>query len=77
MWNTRSMGLALGERQSAGVRIDPDDVERLSPLAHHRIHLDGRYHFAFPEPLARGQLRPSRDLNDPTERVFDLMATTA
>lgn len=61
--NTPYMGLALDELRSAGLHIFPDDVERLSPLVHHHIHLDGRYHFSLPEPLTRGQLRPLRDPN--------------
>ncbi|MBV9327625.1 MAG: Tn3 family transposase [Chloroflexi bacterium] len=39
VWNTRYMGLALDDLRSAGMRINPDDVERLSPLLHHHIHL--------------------------------------
>lgn len=77
VWNTRYMGLALDVLRRAGMHVDYDDVERPSPLAHHHIHLDGRYHFTLPEPLARGQLRPLRDPNDPAEQVFDLMAATA
>jgi hypothetical protein len=36
-----------------------------------------RYSFNLPEPLARGELRPLRDPNDPAEQVFDLLATSA
>ena len=39
VWNTRYMGLALDELRAAGMRIDGDDLERLSPLTHHEIHL--------------------------------------
>ena len=77
LWNTRYMGLALDELRAAGMLIQPEDVERLSPLVHHHIHLDGRYSFSLPEPLAHGQLRPLRDPNDPAEQVFDLVAATA
>lgn len=41
LWNTRYMGLALDELRAAGKVIQPEDVERLSPLVHHHIHLDG------------------------------------
>ena len=64
VWNTRYMGLALDELRAAGMRIDADDLERLSPLTHHHIHLDGRYSFTLPEPLTHGELRPLRDPND-------------
>jgi Tn3 transposase DDE domain len=77
VWNTRYMGLALDELRAAGMPIQPDDVERLSPLVHHHIHLDGRYTFTLPEPQARGQLRTLRDPNDPAEQVFDLTTTSA
>jgi len=77
LWNTRYMGLALDELRAMGMRIQPEDVERLSPLIHHHIHLDGRYSFSLPAPLAQGQLRPLRDPNDPAEQVFDLVAATA
>lgn len=77
VWNTRYMGLALDDLRNSGMHIEADDVERLSPLAHHHIHLDGRYHFSLPEPLARGELRPLRDPNDPVEQVFDLLAASA
>ena len=77
LWNTRYIGLALDELRTAGLLIQPEDVERLSPLVHHHIHLDGRYSFSLPEPLAHGQLRSLRDPNDPAEQVFDLVATSA
>ena len=77
LWNTRYMGLALDELRATGMLIRPEDVERLSPLVHHHIHLNGRYSFTLPEPLTHGELRPLRDPNDPAEQVFDLVATTA
>lgn len=49
------------------MQIQPVDMERLSRLVHHHIHLYGRYHFSLPEPLARGELRPLGDPNDPAE----------
>jgi hypothetical protein len=77
VWNTRYMGLALDDLRSAGMRINADDVERLSPLVNHHIHLDGQYTFALPEAVAHGELRPLRDPHDPAEQVFDLMAASA
>jgi hypothetical protein len=77
LWNTRYMGLALDELRATGMRIQPEDVERLSPLVHHHIHLDGRYSFSLPEPLAQGGLRQLRDPNDSAEQVFDLVAASA
>ena len=41
------------------------DVARLSPFVHERhINLWGRYSFAVPEAVARGELRPLRDPSD-------------
>jgi Tn3 transposase DDE domain len=75
--NTRYMGLALDELRAGRMRIDAADLERLSPLVHHQIHLDGRYSFTLPERLTHGELRPLRDPNDPAEQVFDLTTTNA
>jgi hypothetical protein len=47
------------------------------PSCTNTIHLDGRYSFTLPEPLARGELRPLRDPNDSAEQVFDLLAAPA
>ncbi len=41
VWNTRYIGLALHDLQKIGMPINPEDVERLSPLLHHHIHRDG------------------------------------
>ncbi|MBV9599983.1 MAG: Tn3 family transposase, partial [Chloroflexi bacterium] len=68
VWNTRYMGLALDDLRSAGMRINPDDVDRLSPLVHHHIHLDGRSTFALPEAVAHGELRPLRTPSIPPSR---------
>jgi TnpA family transposase len=77
LWNTRYLGLALDRLRADGALLRPEDVERLSPLGHHHIHLDGRYSFTLAEPLARGELRPLRDPTDPAEQVFDLVTATA
>jgi hypothetical protein len=72
-WNIRYMGYVLDEFRNAGMPINPEGVERLSPLLHHHIHLDGRYTFALPEV----ELRPPRDPADPAEQVFDLLSASA
>jgi hypothetical protein len=56
---------------------DRRPISNCSPLLHHHIHLDGRYQFTLPEPLARGELRSLRDPNDPAEQVFDLLTASA
>jgi hypothetical protein len=41
------------------VLFEGEDVVRLSPLAHEHVNMLGRYTFTLPEPVARGELRPS------------------
>jgi hypothetical protein len=67
LWNTRYMDAALTRLRDEGVEILDEDMERLSPLVHSHINLLGRYHFALPEAVLRGELRPLRDPNDPDE----------
>jgi TnpA family transposase len=38
VWNTRYMGLALDDLRGNGSAINPENVERLSPLLQHHIH---------------------------------------
>ena len=42
-----------------------EDVARLSPFVHEHINLLGRYSFAVPEEVIRGELRSLRNPNDP------------
>ena len=67
LWNTRYMNAALDHLRAQGVEVRDDDVERLSPLAYGHINLLGRYHFAIPEIVQRGELRELRDPHDPAE----------
>jgi len=65
LWTTLYMDRALAQLRAQGAPIDEDDVARLSPLGTHHINVLGRYHFALPEAIARGEFRP---LRDPAER---------
>jgi hypothetical protein len=48
-----------------GILTVTQDAARLSPFLHERhINLLGRYSFAVPEAVTRGELRPLRDPND-------------
>jgi hypothetical protein len=40
------------------------DVARLSPLGWEHINMLGRYSFAVPDDVARGELRPLRNPSD-------------
>jgi TnpA family transposase len=60
LWNTIYMDAALAQLRAEGFNVRDEDVARLSPLAHEHINMLGRYAFTLPEPIARGELRPSR-----------------
>lgn len=38
--------------------VDPEDLQRLSPLHHELINLHGRYTFSIPDAVRAGHLRP-------------------
>lgn len=44
--------------------VKDEDVARLSPLIHEHINMLGRYSFAVPESVLRGELRPLREPGD-------------
>ena len=52
---------ALKQLKRQGYQILDDDVARLSPLGWEHINMLGRYSFAVPEEVARGELRPLRN----------------
>ena len=61
-WNAIYMQDALQCIRGQGSDIDPADIGRLSPIFWRHINFLGRYEFALPENVRRGELRP---LNDP------------
>ena len=61
LWNTIYMDAALAQLRREGHAIRDDDVARLSPFAHDYINMLGRYSFAVPDAVTRGELRPLRD----------------
>jgi hypothetical protein len=64
LWNTYYMEAALQRLRAEGMPVASADVARLSPLVHHHINFQGRYAFALSEAVARGELRPLRDLSE-------------
>ena len=64
LWNTIYMQAALDQHRADGHSVRPEDEARLSPLGHEHINLLGRYSFAVPESVARGELRPLRNPAD-------------
>lgn len=67
LWNTSYMDAAVRRLPERGMEVKAEDIARLSPLGHKHINMLGRYQFALAEPLKRGELRPLRDPNDPSE----------
>ncbi len=68
LWNTRYMNAALTHLRAQGLEVRDEDVKRLPPLVHGHINLLGRYHFAMPEAVRRGELRKLRDPRDQDEQ---------
>lgn len=58
------MQAALEQLRAEGYPVHEQDVMRLSPLAYDHINMMGRYSFAVPESVARGELRPLRNPAD-------------
>ena len=67
--NTLYIDAALQQLRAEGFLVRPKDVARLSPLVFDHINLLGRYAFAVPEAVQRGELRPLRNPSDLTEEV--------
>ena len=64
LWNTIYMQAALEQLRGEGYPVREEDVMRLSPLGYDHINMLGRYSFAVPESVARGELRPLRNPAD-------------
>jgi len=55
LWNTLYINAAIEQLATERYEVNPDDVARLSPLVFEHINLLGRYAFALPEPVSRGE----------------------
>ena len=64
LWNTLYLEAALTPLRRQGYPVRDEDVARLSPLLYHHITMLGRYSFAVPEAVIRGELRPLRNPAD-------------
>jgi len=62
LWNTIYMKAALSKLRQDGYPVNENEVSRLSPLISEHINILGRYSFAVPEAIKRGELRPLRDV---------------
>ena len=65
LWNTIYIDAALCQLRREGFPVRDEDVARLSPFVHERhINLLGRYSFAVPEAVIRGELQPLKNPNE-------------
>ncbi|MGH8141515.1 MAG: Tn3 family transposase [Steroidobacteraceae bacterium] len=64
LWNTIYMQAALDQLRAEGFPVLEADVVHLNPHVHDHINMLGRYSFAVPESVARGELRPLRNPAD-------------
>lgn len=64
LWNTLYMTAAVERLKQHGYPVLEEDLARLSPLIYEHINMLGRYSFAVPEEVARGELRPLRNPDD-------------
>ncbi|MFA5504042.1 MAG: Tn3 family transposase [Vulcanimicrobiota bacterium] len=64
LWNTIYMDAAIDQLKRDGFTVLEEDVARLSPFGHKHINMLGRYSFAVPDAVTRGELRPLRNPDD-------------
>lgn len=65
LWNTLYMDAVLSQLRKEGFDVRPEDEGRLSPFGHEHINMLGRYSFAVPDAVARGELRPLQGSREP------------
>ncbi len=63
LWNTIYINInaVVEQLRREGKQVLDEDVARLSPLAYDHINMLGRYSFAIPDSVIRGELRPLHD----------------
>jgi hypothetical protein len=59
-WNAVYMQETITQRKTEGLSIEDADVARLSPVIWRHLNFVGRYEFALPESVVKGELRPLR-----------------
>ena len=67
LWNTVYMDAALNHLRAESFDVRNEDVARLSPLSFDHVNMLGRYAFILPDQIARGELRPLRDPQNPDD----------
>ncbi len=61
LWNTIYIDAILSQLRQEGFQVNDEDAARLSPLTYEHINMLGRYSFAMPDSVIRGELRPLRN----------------
>jgi hypothetical protein len=61
LWNTIYIQAALDQLRVEGFPVSDADIPHLNPHIHEHIRMLGRYSFAVPESVSRGELRPLRN----------------
>jgi len=67
LWNTVYMDAALNQLRAESFDVRDEDVARLSPLSFDHVNMLRRYAFILPDQIARGELRPLRDPQNPDD----------
>jgi hypothetical protein len=67
LWNTRYLDAALARARASGALVNPEDVERLSPLLRDHVNVLGRYEFVLAKSIRQGKQRPLRDPEQPDD----------
>jgi hypothetical protein len=62
VWNTLYLDSILETLRGRGIEVNPEDVERLSPLVHEHISYLGQYSFALDEAIRAGAFHSLREL---------------
>jgi len=65
LWNTIYIEAALKQLRKESYPMKDEDAYRLSPLQHENINMLGRYSFSMPDAVAKGELRPLRNPEQP------------
>ena len=65
LWNTIYMDAAINQLRQEGFPVYDEDVARLSAYGYGHINMLGRYSFAMPDEVKRGELRPLRTTEGP------------
>ena len=65
LWNTIYTEAAVNQLRKEGFPVFDEDVSRLSSFSHGHLNMLGRYSFAMPDEVKRGELRPLRKRSSP------------